>query len=119
MRHYGPVMPFLDNSEDDLDLYIDVNCRTLLHLTHRFAGHLKTGRSGGIVLMSSLAGLWGTGLVAPYGASKAFDYNLAEALHYELVQGGHRCNDLLCRRYGYTEFQVNETEVWPPKTGGG
>jgi short-subunit dehydrogenase len=34
--------------------------------------------------MSSLAGLWGTQLVVPYGATKAFDYNLAEGLHYEL-----------------------------------
>ena len=34
--------------------------------------------------MSSLAGLWGTQLVIPYGATKAFDYNLAEGLHYEL-----------------------------------
>ena len=29
-------------------------------------------------------GLWGTQLVVPYGATKAFNYNLAEGLHYEL-----------------------------------
>jgi short-subunit dehydrogenase len=38
--------------------------------------------------MSSLAGLWGTALVAPYGATKAFDFNLAEALHHELKDKG-------------------------------
>ncbi len=36
--------------------------------------------------MSSLAGLWGTRLVVPYGATKAFDYNLTEGLHYELKE---------------------------------
>jgi short-subunit dehydrogenase len=34
--------------------------------------------------MSSLAGLWGTQLVASYGATKAFTLNFAEALHHEL-----------------------------------
>jgi short-subunit dehydrogenase len=36
--------------------------------------------------MSSLAGLIGMQLVAPYAATKAFTWNLAEALHYELKQ---------------------------------
>ena len=38
--------------------------------------------------MSSLAGFWGTQLVAPYSATKAFDFNLAEALHHELRADG-------------------------------
>jgi hypothetical protein len=34
--------------------------------------------------MASLAGMWGTKFLAPYGATKAFNILLAEALHHEL-----------------------------------
>lgn len=82
---YGPVRPFLDNSADQLDYHLAVNCRTPLHLCHAFVSRIRGKAPGGIILMSSLAGLWGTQLVAAYGATKAFDWNLAEALHYELA----------------------------------
>ena len=85
---YGPVKKFLDNTEDELDYYIDLNSRMPLHLVYRFLKTIPQGKKAGILLMSSLAGLWGTQLVVPYGASKAFDYNLAEGLHYELRDQG-------------------------------
>jgi hypothetical protein len=39
---------------------------------------------GGILLMSSLAGLWGAKLVAAYSGTKAFNLLLAEAISHEL-----------------------------------
>jgi short-subunit dehydrogenase len=81
---YGPVKEFLENTTKELDYYVDLNSRTPLHLIYRFLKSLPKGKRGGILVMSSLAGLWGTQLVVPYGATKAFDYNLAEGLHYEL-----------------------------------
>ena len=83
---YGPVKGFLENTTKELDYYIDLNSRTPLHLIHRFIKTLPAGKKAGILVMSSLAGLWGTQLVVPYGATKAFDYNLAEGLHYELKE---------------------------------
>ncbi len=83
---YSRVKPLLDHQEDEIDKYLDVNCRTLLHTVYGFADHLKEYSSGGILMMSSLAGLWGTQLVAPYGATKAFTLNLAESLNYEFKQ---------------------------------
>lgn len=79
---YGPVMPFLSNSEADLDLYLSVNNRTLLLLIHQFIKRSVPSPMG-ILLISSLAGLRGTQLVIPYAATKAFIWNLAEGLHYE------------------------------------
>jgi len=79
---YGPVMPFLSNSEADLDLYLSVNNRTLLMLVYKFIKRSISSRMG-ILLISSLAGLRGTRLVVPYAATKAFIWNLAEGLHYE------------------------------------
>jgi short-subunit dehydrogenase len=80
---YGPVKPFLENSEGELDYYIDLNSRMPLHLVFHFIKNLPQDSSAGIILVSSLAGLFGTNLVAPYGATKAFNYNLAEALYHE------------------------------------
>ena len=79
---YGPVLPFLSNSEEDLDIYLSVNNRTLLLLVHKFIKRTILSPHG-IILISSLAGLRGTRLVIPYAASKAFIWNLAEGLHYE------------------------------------
>lgn len=81
---YGPVKPFTENTADELDYYIDLNSRTPLHLISRFLQSRKEEMPAGIIIMSSLAGLWGTQMVVPYGATKAFDYNLAEGLYYEL-----------------------------------
>jgi hypothetical protein len=84
---YSRVKPFLSADPAELDLYIDVNARTPLKLVFSFAKKLKEEkRSGGILLMSSLAGLWGTRLVAAYSGTKAFNLQLAEALSHELRQ---------------------------------
>ena len=82
---YSKIQSFTSMSADDLDLFIQINSSTLLKLVHAFANRLKKDTlSGGILLMSSLAGLLGMQLVAPYAATKAFTWNLAEALHHEL-----------------------------------
>lgn len=82
---YSKVASFLSLSKDDLEQFIAINTRSQLLLVHDFAQYLyKKQKGGGIVLMSSLAGLIGVQLVAPYAATKAFTWNLAEALHHEL-----------------------------------
>lgn len=82
---FSLVKPFLENNSSELDRYIHVNMRTPIQMIHAFlAYHADTPeRRKGIILMSSLAGWWGTQLLAPYGASKAFNAILAEALHHE------------------------------------
>jgi short-subunit dehydrogenase len=83
---YGPVKMFLDNEPEELDRYVDTNARSLIQLAHAFSRRLVSDNaSGGMIFISSLAGLWGTALVSPYGATKAFDWNLGEALNYELA----------------------------------
>jgi len=80
---YGPVKKFLENTPEELDFYLDLNARTPLHLARIFS-ELHLGKSpAGFLLMASMAGMRGTSLVAPYAATKAFDWNLAEGLFYE------------------------------------
>lgn len=86
---YSRVKPFLSADPGELDLYINVNTRTLLKLVFSFAMKLQAEKkTGGILLMSSLAGLWGTRLVAIYSGTKAFNLSLAEALSHELKPYG-------------------------------
>lgn len=85
---YGPVKKFLANSEEELHYYMDVNSRTPLLLIHSLALHKPGSEPVGFLLMSSMAGMLGTNLVAPYSATKAFNLNLSEGLYYELKPGG-------------------------------
>ena len=84
---YGPVKHFLSNSEDELNLYLEVNIKSTVHLVYKMI-NLFRGQTHGILLLSSLAGFRGTQLVVPYAASKAYLWNLAEGLHYEYRDQG-------------------------------
>jgi len=81
---FSRVKPFLSVTDEELDQFITINCRNQIGLVHSFASKLKKEEGGGIVLLSSLAGLIGMQIVATYAATKAFTWNLAEALHHEL-----------------------------------
>ena len=87
---FSRVQRFLQNDPGMLDRYVQVNMRTPLQLVHAFCTHhssIKDPRKG-IILMSSLAGSWGTQLLGPYGGTKAFNQILAESLHFELKGEG-------------------------------
>lgn len=86
---YSHVARFTSLSRKELDLFIDVNTRSLLHLVHGFSNSLiSRNETGGILLVSSLAGLIGPQFVATYAATKAFSIRLAEALSSELKSSG-------------------------------
>jgi short-subunit dehydrogenase len=86
---FSSIKSFGSYTADDLDHYIKVNVGTPLKLVHAFSNRLiARNQSGGILLMSSLAGLLGMQFIAPYAASKAFAWNLAESLHHELKPFG-------------------------------
>lgn len=85
---HAPVGPFLHQDPADLLRVVDVNVRGPLTLARTVAPDMVARGRGGIVLMGSLAGLQGTGGVATYAASKAFDIVLAEGLWGELRRHG-------------------------------
>ncbi len=82
------VGPFLTQPLDSKLAALDVNCRGPLLLVHHLAPAMVRRGRGGVLLMSSLAGLQGTALVATYAATKAFDVVLGEALWEELRRAG-------------------------------
>jgi short-subunit dehydrogenase len=82
------VGPFLATPAPAHAAMIDVNARAPVLLAHALAGSMARRKRGGIVLMSSLTAFQGTPLVATYGATKAFNLVLAEALWSELASHG-------------------------------
>ncbi len=77
------IGPFLNTSLSTHQQTAAVNMLTPLSLVHHFGAQMTTRQKGGIILMSSLAGLQGSGYLATYAATKAFLKVLAESLWYE------------------------------------
>lgn len=83
---YSRVKPFLESSHEELDRYLFVNNHALLHLVHGFASYLsESGKSGGVLLMTSLSGIIAAPLVAPYSGTKGFILKLTESLYQEFL----------------------------------
>jgi len=77
------IGPFLGKSVTDHMHIAEVNMLTPIRMLHHFGGMMVQQKRGAIVLMSSLAGNQGSGFLATYAASKAFNRILAESLWYE------------------------------------
>jgi short-subunit dehydrogenase len=77
---------------------VDLNCRTVLKLSHHFANQFKADqRKGAIVLLSSMVAFQGVPNAANYAATKAYVQSLGEALSLELKPFGI---DVLCAAPG-------------------
>lgn len=76
--------PFLANPVEVPLALVRRNCVVPMQVCHHFAGAMVERGRGGIILLSSAAGLAGAPNVVAYAATKAFDLVLAEALWSEL-----------------------------------
>jgi len=81
---FSRVGKFTEYTSGEIDRFISLNVRTPVHLVHSFLKRQQKGQRCGIILMSSLAGMIGPALAAPYAATKAFSLLLCESLFYEL-----------------------------------
>jgi len=84
----GTVAPFLAMDPSHTQRMLDVNCRGPLLLAHALAPAMAARGRGGILLMSSLSGSFGSAQLAVYAATKAFALVLADALWVELRERG-------------------------------
>ena len=85
---FSPIGLFENTGEEPLAVAAAVNVRTPLLLAKLLSKAMIQNRSGGIVLMSSLAGAQGSPKLAAYAATKAFNAVLAEGLWKELKPHG-------------------------------
>lgn len=108
---FAPVGPFLERSLADHLTAVDVNIRAPLVLAHTLAPAMIARGAGGLLLMSSLAGVRGTPRLASYSGTKAFARAFGEALWHELREGG--VDTLVCsagaiRTPGYDAHATQE-----------
>ena len=85
---FGTSGSFLQSPlEKELDM-LQVNCTSLIVLTHHFGNIFANQSRGGIILLSSMVGFQGVPFAAHYAATKAYVQSLGEALSLELRQSG-------------------------------
>lgn len=85
---YSVIADFADTALDHHQRMLDVNCRGPVTLAKAVLPRLLARGRGGLILMSSMAGLQGSALVATYAATKSFNVVLAESLWSELKPKG-------------------------------
>lgn len=79
---------FTDHSPEVHDRAATVNMVTPVKLVHTLGKAMLSRGRGAIILMTSMAGLQGSGYLAMYAATKAFNLILAESLWYEWQGSG-------------------------------
>jgi short-subunit dehydrogenase len=78
---FGSIGSFLDLDRTNEVEMVDLNCRSVVDLSHVFGGRMRDrGEGRGIVLFGSLVGFQGAPMSATYAATKGFVQSFAEAL---------------------------------------
>jgi len=77
------IGPYLSTTLSTHTNIATVNMLSLLGLLHYFGSKMVAQRRGGIVIMTSMAGLQGSAYLSTYAATKAFSRILSEGLWFE------------------------------------
>lgn len=85
---FGTSGLFVDSELNNEIKMLELNCRTVLILTHYFAQKFKKQKSGGIIFLSSLVAFQGVPYATNYAATKAFIQSFAEGLEREMKPFG-------------------------------
>jgi hypothetical protein len=101
---FGSAGAFAEQDVEREEEQVRLNAIALLRLTHAALAAMLPRRRGGIVNVSSLAGMGPYPFTATYGATKAFVNSLTEALAEELRGSGVRVQ-ALCPGFTRTRFQ--------------
>ena len=110
----APVGAFTDTAVGDVVRAIDVNCRTPIAVLSAVLPTMVARKRGGVVLMSSMAGMQGSPRLATYSATKAFLIAFGEALWAEMKP--HNVDVVVCiagaiRTPGYLQSQGKAAEA--------
>jgi short-subunit dehydrogenase len=114
---FGAYGDFADIDAEQQARMVDLNCRAPLLLTQAFLPEMRERGTGGVIFLASVAGYQPTPLYATYGATKAFNLMLAEALWAELRELGVAVLGL-SPGYTPTEFQQVAKSEDPNPPGG-
>lgn len=114
----SPIGPFSQTHVDTLDMTAQVNMISPMHLIHHFGSEMLARGRGAIIIMSSMAGLQGSGFLATYAATKAFNRVLSESLWYEWKDSGvdiMACCAGATATPGYFNSNPEKTGIFAPR----
>lgn len=80
--------PLLEHSRQELERTLDINTLGTMAITQAFLGEMISSNSGHMVFISSILGVTGREMLAPYCASKFAVSGFADALTQELTSLG-------------------------------
>jgi len=111
------IGPFEDQSAEQQQMLAQANMTTPMCLTQQLARPMLKAGKGAVILMASLAGFQGSGYLAAYAASKAFNRVLAESLWYEWKDRGVdviACCAGATSTPNYNKTKPKETSMFAP-----
>jgi len=82
------IGPFIKNSAVEHSQAAQINMITPLNMVRLYGEKMLAKGKGAVILMTSLAGLQGSGFLSVYAATKSFNRILAESLWYEWKNSG-------------------------------
>lgn len=89
---YNAAIPYIGKFEEDSAAHnsqiAQANMVTPMNLVQSLGKKMLQEQKGAVILMASMAGFQGSGFLAAYAASKAFNRVLAESLWYEWKDRG-------------------------------
>ena len=85
---FGQAGPFLDSDDELQREMVEVNCTSLMAMTHYFAPAMARQGRGAVLMVASMLGFHGTPYAAHYAATKAYVQSFGEALAVELADQG-------------------------------
>jgi short-subunit dehydrogenase len=91
---FGEYGEFLRSNLETQVSMVQVNCAAVVHLTRLFLPAMVERRRGWLMIVASTASYQPVPYLATYGATKAFDRMLAEALAEEMKRHGVRVSAL-------------------------
>jgi uncharacterized protein len=102
---FGKYGEFHSVPKERLLEMVQVNCSTVVHLTHLFVQGMVARSRGDILILASTASFQAVPYISTYAATKAFDLLFAEGLAEELKPYGIRVC-ALCPGSTESEFHV-------------
>jgi len=98
------TVPFSELRFSGWEKVMNLNVSSVVHVCQAIGPHLLERRTGSVINVASIAGLGGTPLLTPYGASKAAAVSLTRSLAMEWAHANVRVN-ALCP--GWTATDLN------------
>lgn len=110
---FGKYGTYMDLTEQEIDNMIDLNCKSLIHMTYACLPYMKTGDR--VIMMGSSSAFQPLPEFNMYASTKVFVVHFSRALNVELKSRGISVTSV-CPGYVRTEFFTVAQDTKNPDT---